>query len=289
MDNLKIFYSVLRYIPSTVREEQINIGIAIHIPSLQFSKLYITSNRRRIKQFDDEYNPDFFKMVLSSLKYDLDFGSIDGDTTLPIGDFKDIKSEFFLESRTSYLANMFIFSPVNTITTDKNSIEEDIGNIKDTYLYYDKPKDKRITNSVMQQLLSKQINSYNLKNVIKKPSISDLFGKDIFDFKVNNILLKALSFEGKKDKTMTNNLKAILFDLNELKCSPDFSKVCLVRNEIPLANIDAENTETEDVITYKTFEDFNSKLLTINSKKDYEISMIPLSDVRIMLDKNGLS
>ena len=228
-------------------------------------------------------------MVLSSLKYDLDFGSIDGDATLPIGDFKDIKSEFFLESRTSYLANMFIFSPVNAITTDKNSIEEDIENIKDTYLYYDKPKDKRITNSVMQQLLSKQINSYNLKNVIKKPSISDLFGKDIFDFKVNNILLKALSFEGKKDKTMTNNLKAILFDLNELKCSPDFSKVCLVRNEIPLANIDAENTETEDVITYKTFENFNSKLLTINSKKDYEISMIPLSDVRVMLDKNGLS
>lgn len=289
MDNLKIFYSVLRYIPSTVREEQINIAIAIHIPSLQFSKLYVTSNRRRIKQFDDEYNPDFFKMVLSSLKYDLDFGSIDGDATLPIGDFKDIKSEFFLESRTSYLANMFIFSPVNAITTDKNSIGEDIENIKDTYLYYDKPKDKRITNSVMQQLLSKQINSYNLKNVIKKPSISDLFGKDIFDFKVNNILLKALSFEGKKDKTMTNNLKAILFDLNELKCSPDFSKVCLVRNEIPLANIDAENTETEDVITYKTFENFNSKLLTINSKKDYEISMIPLSDVRVMLDKNGLS
>lgn len=40
MDKFKIFYSVLRYIPSSIRMESINVGIVIHAPAIGFSHLF---------------------------------------------------------------------------------------------------------------------------------------------------------------------------------------------------------------------------------------------------------
>ena len=276
MDKL-LYYSVLKYIPNVIRMESINVGIAVHYPSKEYSHFFKTSNMQRVRAFDDEYDSDFFHMVMESLEYEIDYGKLD-DLSLNLIDksqevrFKDIKEKLFLETRTSYLANEFRFTPVQSISTNDKEVQSDIYNLKDMYLYYDKPKAKRITKQKVHGLLAKQLKSYNPSNVKKGPVYKDkLGGKVKYDYKVNdNTLLRSITFDYKSINNLSKELKILLYDLKEINDSK-ISNIFLIRND------NFKNNSYQTIYT-----NFLEKINEINSKdktKIKKIKVFPLSEL----------
>ena len=142
MESFNIFYSVLKYIPSPIRMESIIVGLAVHSPLKKFSHFYRIKNTRRVVAFDDEYNKDFFKMVMDSLAYDLDYSYNEYSESLfndDIKRFSDIEQDNFLDTRISYLANEFQFSPIESLQTSDSEVKNDLENLQKMYLYLTYP------------------------------------------------------------------------------------------------------------------------------------------------------
>lgn len=235
MKTFNILYSVLRYIPSAIRMESIIVGLAVHIPFKQYSHFYRIKNTRRVASFDDEYNKDFFNMIMDSLSYDLDYSYEKASQSLLDDNnerFMDIQHEDFLNARTSYLANEFQFSPIESFQTTDAEYKADLEDLQKMYLYYDRPKSERITKTRVKNLLSKQINSYHLANIIRSPKIFDDFGgSNLYDYQINNkILIKAISFDYKRINQLSIELKNVIYDLSQLDTS-SISNIILTRND----------------------------------------------------------
>lgn len=281
MKSFDILYSVLRYIPSAIRMESIIVGLAIHIPSIQYSHFYSIKNTRRVASFDDEYDKDFFHMVMDGLSYDLDYSGEEQSKYL-LNDkkerFTDIQYEDFLDNRISYLANEFQFSPIESLQTSDDKVKKDLQDLQRMYLYYDRPKSKRITKTEVRNLLSKQLNSYNLAHITKSPKIYDDFGgNNLYDFQINNsILIKAISFDYKRINQLSTELKNIIYDLKQLN-TENISKIILTRND---------NLESLPKKQKLAFNNFEIKIKNIEAVKKLKIDLIPLSELEATLNKS---
>lgn len=277
-----LYYSVLKYTPSAIRLESINVGIAVHYPSGKFSHFFETKNKRRIRAFDDEYDPDFFKMVMDSLAYDLDYGKKSDVSTLNLNfpdeakRFKNITKKDFLDSRISYLANEFRFSPIQSMSTNDEELDKDINDLKDMYLYYDKPKKGRITKEKIKSIVSKQLHSYNLSNMRKINYKDDFGGTEVYDFKINNILLGTMTFDYSNINYLSKELKVILYDLNKVKHNSDISNIFLIRND------NLGNKAHKQI-----YNEFKSQIQVIENKNKSKISVFPPSELKQALDKEA--
>lgn len=281
MKTFNILYSVLRYIPSAIRMESIIVGLAIHIPLKKYSHFYKIKNTRRIASFDDEYDKDFFHMIMEALSYDLDYSYNEYSESLfndDIKRFTDIEQEDFLDTRISYLANEFQFSPIESVQTSESEVKKDIENLQKMYLYYDRPKSKRITKTEIRNMLSKQLNSYHLANLTKSPEIPDDFGgNNLYDYQINNkILVKAISFDYKHINQLSTELKNVIYDLKQLNTS-NISKVILTRND---------NLEFLPEKHKLAFNNFKIKIKNVETIKNLNIDLIPLSELEKTLNKS---
>lgn len=274
MDKLILYYSVLRYIPSSIRMESINIGIAIHVPALKLAHFFKLKNTKRVSAFDDEYDKDFFAMTMDSLRYDINYPVDEDMKPISLGyesRFDDIESSEFLYAKTHYLSNEFQFSPIQTVTTNKHSLMKDIDSLKKTFLYYDRPKSQRVTKAEVRRLLSKSLNSYNLTNLEKSPNIKgDFSDKPIFDYRVGDKYIKAISFDYAHQNTMATELKSTLYDINTIISNNSISEVILTTD-------DSENS--------KSRETFISKVKELKGNHKIDIKIVPLSEFYQNLNK----
>lgn len=219
-------------------------------------------------------------MIMDSLSYDLDYSYEKASQSLLDDNnerFMDIQHEDFLNARTSYLANEFQFSPIESLQTTDAEYKADLEDLQKMYLYYDRPKSERITKTRVKNLLSKQINSYHLANIIRSPKIFDDFGgSNLYDYQINNkILIKAISFDYKRINQLSTELKNVIYDLSQLDTS-SISNIILTRND----NLESLSPK------YKTaFKAFNNKLENIENTKKVKIDLIPLSELENTLNK----
>ncbi len=280
MKTFDILYSVLRYIPSAIRMETIIVGLAIHIPFKQYSHFYKIKNTRRIASFDDEYDKDFFRMIMEGLSYDLNYSREEYTEDL-FNDkkkrFTDIQQENFLDTRISYLANEFQFSPIESLQTSDDKVTKDVKDLQKMYLYYDRPRSERITKTEVRNLLSKQLNSYNLAHITKSPKIYDDFGgNNLYDYKINNnILIKAISFDYKRINQLSTELKNVIYDLKQLDTA-NISKIILTRND------NLEFIPEKNKLAFKQFE---IEIENIEINRNLKIDLIPLSELEETLNK----
>lgn len=280
--NSKLYFSILKYIPSIVRMESINVGIVVHSPVQHYSQFFKTKNLNRVKAFDDEYNKDFFKMVMESLEYEFNYGKLSNESVLDLKfendkkRFSDISQDTFLEYHTSYLVNEFKFTPPQYIETNKKEIEEDIENLKNMYLYYDKPKDKRISREIVKRLLGKKIRTYKLRSVQSNPIYKDNLGMEIkYDYKINdNTLLKAMTFDYKRVNDLEKELKVLLYDLTEITYN-DIANIFLVKND---------GINGEDYI--EIYNNFIKQINKVNKEKKSEISVLSYSELEDALNRS---
>ncbi|GAX07187.1 hypothetical protein predicted by Glimmer/Critica [Secundilactobacillus pentosiphilus] len=278
MENFKMFYAVLRYIPSSIRMESINIGIVVHIPSLEYSHFYRLKNTRRVASFDDEYDKDFFKMTIDSLRFDLNYPTDTDQSPLSLGyenRFNNINHDSFLQEKISFLSNGFQFSPIQILQTNYQDWKNDVNGLKKTFLYYDRPKSQRITRREVEKILSKNLRSYNLSNVQRHPDIKGDFSDEaIFDFKVGNKYIKALSFDYARKSTMATELKSALYDLNQTISKKKVSHVIIATNDDYSSKADSP------------YEEFSNNLKYIEATYDNtNIKLVPLSEFRQALNE----
>lgn len=248
--------------------ESINVGIVIHTPQISFSHFYKLKNMRRVASFDDEYNKDFFNMTMDSLRFDLNLPVDDDLADISLGyedRFEQISSPSFLQNQTSFLSNEFQFSPVQTIQTSMKELQADIQELKGTFLYYDRPKSQRITKREVKRILSKNLRSYSLSNLERKPNItSDFSNEPVFDFKVGDKYIKAISFDYAHNATMATELKSTLYDINKVISEDSVPEIIIATN-------DGSNTEL--------YQFFLSKLKELTKKDpNAKIELVPLSD-----------
>ncbi|WP_167578643.1 DUF3037 domain-containing protein [Jeotgalibacillus proteolyticus] len=264
-------YAVCRYVPDILRDEFVNIGIVVHIPKDKYLKFFRTKNLSRIKHFDDEIESDLIKAMLESLE--IQFSSKEILSQNRTG----LSSSDFLQSETVFFVNQLQFSEIRSLHTE--SLESDINDLFDMYLYYDKKKSERIDSARVKTLVSKMFTQKELNKVVNRnPSIQNKFNQTPFDFSVQlgerDLFIKALSFDYRQENRLYTEIKSFLFDLQHFQ-DRDVNNIKVVINntemdsefEIKAFNIMKEYT---DVLTLEEFDNFISN----NSKQDnYQYSI----------------
>lgn len=221
----QIKYSVLRYTPNLVRAENIIVGVAIHVPEFKLAKFYKIKNYKRVSTFDDEYDKDYFAMVMESLEYEFTFDAecLDNNPLL----LNRISDADFLMLRTQSFANEFRFDSVNIVDSEENDLENDINDIVSLYLYYDNKRQDRITPQRAKSLLSKQVKAAGLKKA--KANIKGAFNSDgVFDFEVGGIPTRIITFDYHRESSLESYLKGIVFDIQTAVKESNIKKVNVV-------------------------------------------------------------
>lgn len=221
-----IHYTICKYVPDILREELINVGVLAHIPEDGWAEFYKTKNLKRIRHFDDEVDLDVISVLLESLEYQFNTNSISDM------DFSDIHQDYFLKNETKYYVNQLQFSEVKTLAS--YNVDDDLKDLYDMYLYYDKPKSDRINTDRVRRLVSKMFTNSAFKTSInRKPSTQNLFKQQPFDFSVNlkgeETLIKVFSFDYKKFNHLFNEVKSFLYDVQHFK-QMDINNIKVVIN-----------------------------------------------------------
>jgi hypothetical protein len=154
------------------------------------------------------------------------------------------------------------------LITTTNDISKDIEDITKTYLYYDVSKNERISSEDVRRLIKKHIANYDLKNELEPVQIKDYDDKEIFDFKYNSTLVKAISLDYQKREMLSKNIKSFLFDVNENKERLVDKTIKIVIND----NYDEKNQENNKIINLiRNYRSTNIQIITFT---EYIESMV---------------
>lgn len=223
MAEVELLYSVLSYRPNSIRRESMNVGIVFHIPKKGYSKFISLKSRKRLEVFDDEYDKNFFDIVMESLRYQFDFPkeNLSGEySRFEKREFSKIFDKDFLISKTKYYANEFYFFNVQGISVDDNqsSLKKAMDGLQGIYLYYDRPKNKRVTKDEVKKLLSKQIKYNKITGIKRYPKefIGSFDKSPIFDYQIGDTVIKVITFDYAKKGNLSKELKSILYDIEHL-------------------------------------------------------------------------
>lgn len=247
-------FAVCRYVPDILRDEFINVGVVVHVPEDKFVNFYKTRNYRRIKAFDDEVELEVIKALLESLEYQFN------TTTVHSPNLEGIDKNDFLQSEIYYYVNQLQFSNIRTFSS--TDLNEDIKDLCDTYLYYDKKKSERIGPEKVRSLVSKMFSNSRINYVVKRnPEFKNIFEQHPFDFSVeinnSNILIKALSFDYQSKNKFLKEIKGFLYDVQYFR-DRDIHDIKLVINNTELSKDYEKNAykilnEFTDVYTLEQF------------------------------------
>ncbi|MCY8973053.1 DUF3037 domain-containing protein [Bacillus atrophaeus] len=214
METSVIYYSICRYVPDVLRGEVLNVGVLTHIPSRSWCKFNRSKNLSRIKSFDDEVELDVIKALLESIEHQF---NTESNMNFQLS---GLKNDDFLEKELVYFVNQIQFSPVMSLYTTPSSIKEDLQDLNDMYLYYDKKKSERINADKVRRLTSKMFKQ-NTIEVKRNPEAKNQFKQQPFDFSIKldneDTYIKALSFDYKNHNKFFNEVKALLNDLAYFK------------------------------------------------------------------------
>lgn len=257
MSTKVVNFAVCRYVPDILRDEFINVGVLVHVPYDKFVHFYKTKNYRRIKSFDDEVELDVIKALLESLEYQFN------TTTVYSPELHNTGQNDFLENEIAFFVNQLQFSNIRTFTSE--SLIEDIEDLCDTYLYYDKKKSERIGAEKVKRLVSKMFTSSKINSMVyRNPEYRNIFQQQPFDFcvKVNNndTLIKAISFDYKNKNKFYKEIKSLLYDVQYFR-DMDIQDIKLVINNTEMTNEYEKSAykilnEFADVYTLEQFSKF---------------------------------
>lgn len=281
---VNIYYAVLQYTPSVIRRENINIGIAFHIPAYQISRFVSTRNTRRVASFDDEWDKEFFDITMEALHEDLDFpttGRAKNQTMnafFPEDELFDKDSLDYLKEKTEYFANEFQFLDVECLVSENGNVESDIEDLERTFLYYDRPKSKRITTPAAKRLLKKSLKSKLSAENFSEPKIKGKFdNKPLMDVKLGEEYYKVTSFDYEKSSVRAKELKSTLFDVLTATREENIKNIKVVVCE-DMSNISKCGSADDR----ETFEDFQNEVNQININYNSKVEIVSLQDIMLM-------
>lgn len=193
MNNLE--YSVLRYSPSLLSGESINLGILFSSGS--FAKFEYTKKMNRIREFDDTLDMDVLKLLLESIKSDVEGDLItDQDKVFDISDY------------IKFYCKEYYFSKVHTIECS-GDLKEQVEHIKKIYLRFDYEVGQRP--SVQDELshLRSLLYSEGRKVQARGTALGKHNETVRYDFVIGDYGIKYFSLNSEKDlRKIMNDVKA---------------------------------------------------------------------------------
>lgn len=265
MAKIKLMYAVCQYTPDVIRDESVNVALVVHCPNPEFafSDIYITKNIRRIQSFDDEFDMEYFEIVIDQFKEQFKVSPNNLLSSLERHNSEDftVFDTHFIEKRAVYYVNEFHFKEKQTLIIEDTEIEEVCEDLKATYLYYDLPKSKRIDTNKVRSLLKKEIKNLRIASI--NSDIEDMYNKEIFDFENEKYLMKAITLDYKNNNSLRKEIKMLLADIVLNKAKIKNKKMILVYK-----NIDNQDTNF----------DIANQIKETNVTKDLDIELMPLAE-----------
>ena len=210
--NKIVNFALMQYIPNYDRDEKINVAVVLHCPSENYMKIKVTTNLKRLIEFDDELDINFMKSYFKSLEESFTYTSLNLDNI-------DIKNDNLLESLTCFYVNQFIFRIFKNVSIDI-SCNEYLDALKNNYLYFDEKKQNRISKNesikFFAELLSGNGSSYELIGT-KNALLGSYSEKINVDFKIENQYFKVINLNDKNIDKYTPTIKMWMLNAIELR------------------------------------------------------------------------
>lgn len=176
-------YSVLRYSPSRVSGEHINLGIIYDAHEDGFCEFRCIRKFARLASFDDELNIENVKMLLRNIKDDVGGTIFNGNI-------------FNIDEYVKFFINDFCFEKPKAISYD--DIEEVVESLHKAYFRFEYEKRLRPTAEDDKKLLARIIEDSG-KTVNKARVLSGVFDDKItYDLITDDYKIKLFDFD-KKD------------------------------------------------------------------------------------------
>lgn len=191
-------YSVLRYSPSVLSGESINLGILFSEENAGYYSFRFTRNLARIKNFDDELNREALFDLLTGIKEEVDLESSQ----------KSFKIDRFIRF---YINNYKFESPHTIVYDDLDGIVEDLYK---SYFRFDLPKDKRPDKKADQRIISQLIQSTGQKTFHNKKVAGAFEESVIYDIVTDYCYIKLFDFDGKDLKRCISSAKTWAWNCN---------------------------------------------------------------------------
>ena len=188
-----LFYSVLRYSPSIVSGESINLGVLV--TSGDYVEFFHTNRFSRIHEFDDSLNIETVKILLDSISDEVK------------GDLITLDKHFDIYKFIRYYCKEYCFSPVISVPFDnlKKKVEE----IRRIYLQFDYEKNQRPTNKEALAFLKTILASQGQQVLSNKNAMGGFQESVRFDMIFGNYGIKFFRFGSSSElKRTMNDIKA---------------------------------------------------------------------------------
>lgn len=190
----KLQYAVLQYSPSLISGESINLGVIVSAEDRPLFDFVTTKKLARIKEFDDTIDIDTVKLLLSSIKEEL-------ETTL-----ENCMVQFDVQSYIQFYVNEYHFSRI--IELYYNDFDEAVKELTKMYLPFDFAKTQRPSHADEIRFMTRILKTNNVpydRNVREIGSYSE---RITYDFKINQYGIKLLWLKGKDLSRLINDVKA---------------------------------------------------------------------------------
>jgi len=232
-------YSVLRYSPSTIAGEMINLGILFFEEDLDYREFRYSKKFSRLSSFDDEINIELVKKLLQSIKFEVE------RTVLNYG-------RFCIESFTEYYINDYCFEKPKMIKYD--DLHESIEMLNKAYFRFDYDKAERPSTADDRKLIE-QIMDAQGKKYKKNKSVSGRFNDNIvFDIVSDDYNIKLFDFNEKQLSKLINVIKAwawnckysgvvnpiIMYRYDEDEKKPEFATIMEILKAVDARVFDIE-------------------------------------------------
>ncbi len=186
-------YSVLRYSPSIVSGESINLGVLV--ADGDYAEFFHTIRFSRVHEFDDTLNIDTVRVLLDAISDEVK------------GDLTTINTPFDISKFIRYYCKEYYFSPALSVPYE--DLEKKVEEIKRIYLQFDYEESQRPTNKEALAFLRTILTGQG-QRVVNNKSVVGSFQETVrFDLIFGNYGIKFFRFASSKElKRRMNDIKA---------------------------------------------------------------------------------
>ncbi len=197
-------YSVLRYSPSILSGERINLGILFSEESIGFHSFYYTHRLNRIKSFDDEIDKSVLRDFLIGIEEE--------------ASGKWYHDSFDINKFTKYYINDFQFETPQAIIYD--NLDTVITRLKKAYFRFDYAKSERPDKNADQKILADIISTAGM-GLRRNQKVAGAFNESItYDIVTDEYYIKIFDFDDKDLKRCINTAKTWAWNCNHEKNKP---------------------------------------------------------------------
>ena len=185
-------YSVLRYSPSRVSGEHINLGIMYYAPEDNYYDFRHIRKYSRLMAFDDGLNIENVKTLLHNIKEDVTGNIFNGN-------------KFNIDEYVKFFINDFSFETPKNIAYDE--ISEVVESLYKSYFRFEYEKRERPTVEDDKKILARIIENSG-RQVGRQQSVNGIFDDKVtYDLITDEYKIKIFDFDNKNLSRTVNNAK----------------------------------------------------------------------------------